>query len=165
MRYLSMIDAPGGDSMKYGTRALQVAVAMLLLTMFGPPAFAQKAPPPAVQEILIKTSLLTFNDANTTGNYEVFHARLSKPFRDQFSPAKLADTFKGFRDQHVYLDLIAAKTPIPSEEPKVDDKGRLTLKGYFDTAPSRVYYNLAYIMSDEEWKLVQINVDVKKPDK
>src|ERR1700746_2011556 len=107
--------------MKHTARVFEVAVAVLFLALFGRPAFAQKVPLPAVQEILIKTSLLTFNDANTTGNYEVFHDKLSKPFRDQFPPAKLAETFKGFRDQHVYLDLIAAKTPIQSEEPKVDD--------------------------------------------
>ena len=48
---------------------------------------------------------------------------------------------------------------------KVDDKGLLSLKGYFDTTPSRVNYDLAFVMSDGEWKLIKINVDVKKPDK
>jgi len=36
--------------------------------------------------VLIKVTLLTFNDANVTGNYTVLHAKLSKPFRDQFPP-------------------------------------------------------------------------------
>ena len=31
-----------------------------------------------MQEILIKTALLTLNDANVTGNYTVLHAKLSK---------------------------------------------------------------------------------------
>jgi len=151
--------------MKHVAVALRIAFAGLMLTVFGAPALAQKVPDGTVQEILIKTALLTFNDANITNNYAVFHARLSKPFRDQFSPEKFAEAFKGFRDQHAYLDLIAAKQPIPAEAPKVDDNGRLTLKGYFDTTPSRVNYELAFIMSDEEWKLIKINVDVKKPDK
>lgn len=39
------------------------------------------------------------------------------------------------------------------------------VKGYFDTYPSCVHYDLGFIMSDVEWKLVGINVDLKKPDK
>jgi len=126
-------------------------------------ALAQKAPSAMLQEMLVKVSLLTFNDANLTGNYSVFHARLSKPFRDQYPPEKLAEGFKGFRDQKVDLDLIAVKQPIPAQEAKVDDRGVLTLKGYFDTQPSRVNYDLAFIMSDGDWKLIRINVNLRDP--
>jgi hypothetical protein len=61
--------------------------------------------------------------------------------------------------------LIAAMASISIEEPKVDDDGRLTLMGYFDTTPNRVNYDLAFIMSDGEWKLVSINVNVREPNK
>jgi hypothetical protein len=151
--------------MKHSAVVVRIAVTVLVLALFGAPASAQNVPNATVQEILIKTSLLTFNDANLTGNYEVLHARLSKPFRDQVSTEKLAEVFKGFRDQHVNLESIAAKAPIPVEEPKIGDNGRLTLKGYFDTTPSRVNYELAFIVSEGEWKLFNVNVDVKKPDK
>jgi len=128
-------------------------------------AFAQlKVPSPELQEVLIKASLLSFNDANVTGNYAVLHAKLSKPFRDQFPPEKLADIFKEFRDKHIDFDIIAAKKPMNVEESKINDNGILSIKGYFDTTPSRVNYDLAFIMSDGEWKLIKINVDVKKPD-
>src|SRR5262245_60313669 len=60
-------------------------------------------PPREQQEILIKTSLLTFNDANLTGNYTVLHARLATVFRNQFSAEQLADVFKSFRDQRINL--------------------------------------------------------------
>jgi hypothetical protein len=140
---------------------IAAAAAVLLLAATG--ALAQKAPSVTVQEILIKISLLSFNDANLTGNYSVFHAKLAKPFRDQYAPDKLATTFKGFRDQQIDLSLIAARPPVPAEEAKVDDRGVLAIKGYFDTQPSRVYYDLAFIMSDGDWKLIRINVDVRKP--
>ena len=113
--------------------------------------------------MLIKASLLSFNDANVTGNYAVFHAKLSKPFRDQFSPEKLAEIFREFRDKRIDFDIIAAKKPIGTEEPKIADNGILSIKGYFETTPSRVNYDLAFIMSDGEWKLIKVNVDVKKP--
>jgi hypothetical protein len=135
--------------------------AALLLAANG--TLAQQAPSAIAQEMLIKVSLLSFNDANLTGNYSVFHARASKPFRDQFTPEKLAETFKRFREQNVALDLVAAKQPIPAGESTVDDRGVLSIKGYFDTQPSRVNYILEFIMSDGAWKLVRINVNIKEP--
>lgn len=68
------------------------------------PAQAENTLPSAQrQEILIKTTLVTFNDANLTGNYEVLHAKLAKPFRDKFSSEKLKQAFKAFVDQKIDL--------------------------------------------------------------
>jgi hypothetical protein len=128
------------------------------------PAQAQKAPPPEQQEVLIKTTLLTFNDANVTQNYGVLHAKLSKQFRDQFSPERLKEVFKPFVDQKIDIDLIAAKAPIPAKAAEVDDRGVLSLSGHFDTKPSHVFYDLGYVMSDGEWKPIKINVNVKPPE-
>jgi hypothetical protein len=128
------------------------------------PAAAQPVPIPVVQEALIKSTLLTFNDANVTGDYDVLHAKLSKPFRDKFSSERLKEAFKAFADAHVDFKIIAAKTPIAKQEPAVSDKGVLSLYGYFDTTPSHVYYELEFIMSDGEWKPIKINVNVRKPD-
>jgi hypothetical protein len=55
------------------------------------------------------------------------------------------------------------RSPV-TEEAAVDNNGRFTLKGYFDTSPSRVYYDLAYILSGDEWQLMQITINLKKPD-
>lgn len=126
-------------------------------------AFAQGVPNPTMQEILVKASLLTFNDANVTGNYTVLHGKLSKPFRDQVSVEKLKENFKGFADGHIDFDLIAAKPIIPTSEAKVTDKGILMLRGYFDTKPNRVSYELDFIPSDGEWKLLNLGVKVKPP--
>jgi hypothetical protein len=125
------------------------------------PAWGQKLPDKTLQEVLVKTTLLSFNDANVTGNYSVLHAKLSKPFRDQFSPERLKEAFKVFSEKHIDFDIIAAKPPIPNQEPKVTDGGVLQLYGYFDTTPSRVVYELEYIMSDGEWKPTRINVNIK----
>ena len=78
-------------------RLLSLLVALVSLAT---PARAENTVPNAqLQEILIKTSLLTLNDANITGNYTVLHAKLAKPFRDQFSPEKLKQAFKSLADQ------------------------------------------------------------------
>ncbi|MCP9629834.1 hypothetical protein NML43_22320 [Rhodopseudomonas palustris] len=145
-------------------RALTLSALVTAASLaFAGAAAAQKVPDKELQEVLIKTSLITFNDANVTNNYTVLHAKLSQPFRDQFTPDKLKESFKPFADAHVDFDIIAAKPPILTEPAKVDDEGKLTLRGYFDTKPNRVSYDLAFIRSEGEWKLIRLNVDVKKP--
>ena len=129
------------------------------------PALAQKVPDKATQEALIKGTLLTFNDANVTGNYTVLHAKSSKPFRDQFPPDRLQEAFKDFREKHIDFDIIAARQIVMSQEPKVNDDGKLMLYGYLDASPkSRVHFELEYIMSEGEWKPIKINVNLKAPD-
>jgi hypothetical protein len=145
-------------------RRLAIFAALVIGAMFvSAPARAQKVPDKTLQEVLVKATLLSFNDANVTGNYTVLHAKLSKPFRDQFPPDRLKTAFKEFSDKHIDFDIIAAKPPIASEEPSVSDQGVLKLYGYFDTSPSRVHYQLEFIMSDGEWKATKIDVNLKKP--
>ena len=119
-----------------------------------------KVPPDRVLEALVKTSLLTLNDANVTGNYSVLHAKLSKPFRQQFSPEKLKATFREFNRNSADFDIIAAMTPTYDPKPVVDDNGKLVVKGSFPTEPSRVRFELEFIPSDGEWKLIRIHVKV-----
>ncbi|HEY4169554.1 MAG TPA: hypothetical protein VGM96_22380, partial [Reyranella sp.] len=84
---------------------------------WAPMALAQnKVPSERALEALVKVTLLSFNDANVTGDYTVFHAKLSKPFRQQFSPERLAETFKDFARKDIDFDIIAAykRSTIPS---------------------------------------------------
>lgn len=111
-------------------------------------------------EALVKASLMSFNDANLTGNYDVFHARLSKPFRQLFSPRDLRRAFKEFADKSIDLDIVAALTPVYAEPPVVDSEDKLSIKGYFATEPTLVNFDMAFIPSDGEWRLLRIHVHV-----
>jgi hypothetical protein len=142
-----------------------MAFATAIGALWTVPAQAQKPPEPVQQEILVKTTLLTFNDANVTQNYSVLHSKLSKQFRDQFPPERLKEVFKPFVEQKIDLDFIAAKAPIPDKPAEVDDRGVLSLNGHFDSTPSHVFYDLGYVMSEGEWKPIKINVNVKPPEK
>jgi hypothetical protein len=141
-------------------RMLAVMALMLAASL----AQAQnKVPSERALEALVKTTLLTFNDANVTGNYAVFHAKLSKPFREQFPVERLARRFQEFNKKHVDFDIVAALKPSYDPAPKVDDDGKLLVKGYFPTEPLQVHFNLEFIPSDGEWKLISINVKVGDP--
>ena len=134
---------------------------VLALVLIVPAAQAQnKVPSERMLEALVKSSLLSLNDANVTGNYSVLHAKLSKPFRDQFSADRLKETFREFAKKHVDYDIIAAYQPTYSTPPVVDDDGKLLVEGYFPTEPKRVNFKLAFIPSDGEWKLIRLKVDI-----
>jgi hypothetical protein len=94
-------------------------------------------------------------------NFTVFHAKISKPFRDQFPPDKLQTIFKDLVDKHAVFDAIVAKPIILDQDAKIDDKGVLQLKGHFDTTPKQVKYQLGFIPSDGAWKLSGISIDIE----
>jgi hypothetical protein len=139
------------------TVARLVGVLVLLLGVSAAQA-QNKVPSERALEALVKASLLSFNDANVTGNYTVFHAKLSKPFRQQFTPERLEETFKEFREKNIDIDVVAAFKPVYEPEPSVDAEGKLLVNGFFPTEPARVKFQLDFIPSDGEWKLIRINV-------
>ena len=136
--------------------------AALVGVLLASPALAEdKLPTPFAQEVLIKTSLLTLNDANVTGNYTVLHAKLAKPFREQFTPDKLKQVFKEFADKKIDFEVVAAKTPIAIKDAQIDDKGVLHLNGFFDATSTHVIYDLAFVPSEGEWKATKLEVNLK----
>jgi hypothetical protein len=137
-----------------------VVVALALATS---PVRAQglDMPSPFVQEILIKSILVTLNDAVASDNFTVLHAKISKPFRDQFPPEKLRTVFKDLVEKHAVFDAIVASPVIAEEDAKIDEKGVLRLKGRFDTTPKKVKYQLGFIPSDGQWKLSGVTIAIE----
>jgi len=133
-------------------------IVALFLLLGGTAQAQNKVPSERVLEALVKASLLSFNDANVTGNYAVLHAKLSKPFRDQVPPERLKEIFEEFRRKNIDFDIIAALKPAYDPAPRVDQDGKLLVKGYFPSEPTRVNFDLDFIPSDGEWKLIRLNV-------
>ena len=135
-----------------------VLAALALSTVRAP---AQGMPSPFVQEVLVKSILLTLNDAVATDNFTVMHAKISKPFRDQFPPEKLRSVFKDLIEKRAVFDAVVAKPIVPDGDAKIDDNGVLRLKGRFETTPKQVKYQLGFIPSDGLWKLSGITIDIE----
>lgn len=143
-------------------RARALAGALALALLFAMPAgAAETVPSPAKQEILIKTSLLTLNDAIVSGNFTVLHAKLAKPFREQFEPEQLKQAFKSFTDQKIDMAAISAEAPVATDDAQIDDRGALLLRGRFDVGRSRVAYALDFFPSEGEWKPLGLHIDIK----
>ena len=124
-------------------------------------ALALDMPGPSAQEVLVKSILVTLNDAVASDNFTVLHAKISKPFRDQFPPEKLRAVFKDLIEKHAVFDAVVAQKMIPDEDAKIDDKGVLTLKGRFQTSPKQVKYQLGFIESEGAWKLSGVTIDIE----
>src|SRR5947208_3231003 len=109
---------------------------LALLMLLVPAAQAQnKVPSERMLEALVKASLMSFNDANVTGNYAVFHARLSRPFREQFPPERLKETFKEFSDKHIDIGVVSSFAPTYTVPAAIDGDGKLQVRGSFPTEP------------------------------
>jgi hypothetical protein len=142
-------------------RRLLIALVLLLASPMG--QAQNKIPSERDLETLVKTSLLSFNDANLTGNYAVFHAKLAKPFREQFPPDRLKETFKEFGEKHIDIDGVAVLKPTYTTPSSIDAEGKLLVRGFFPTEPTRVKFQLDFVPSDGQWKLIRINVRVDAP--
>jgi hypothetical protein len=141
----------------------RLVVTLVMVLAMGATQAQNKVPSERTLEVLVKTSLLSFNDANVTGNYTVLHDKLSKPFRQEYLPEKLKEAFKEFREKNIDIELIAALKPTYEPPTSIDSEGKLVVKGYFPTEPIRVNFNLAFIPSDGEWKLIRLNVKLGTP--
>jgi hypothetical protein len=153
-------DHVGMEAWRRRARALAGAVAVAFLLGM-PASAADRIPTPTAQEVLIKTSLLTLNDAIVSGNYTVLHAKLAKPFREQFDPDRLKQAFKSFADQKIDMAAISAAPPVATDDARIDDRGALLLRGRFDVDRSRLAYELDFLPSEGEWKPIGLHVSVK----
>ena len=147
--------------MPHGARFRWAAAAAMLVAAAPIRSHALDMPSAHVQEVLIKSILVTLNDAVASDNFTVLHAKISKPFRDQFSPDRLRAVFKDLVEKHAVFDAIVASPAIADEDAKIDDKGVLRLNGRFDTAPKKVKYQLGFIPSEGQWKLSGITIDIE----
>lgn len=151
--------------MPYWARFRWVAAVVMLAALASAKALdkaqALDMPSPFVQEVLVKSILVTLNDAVAADNFTVFHARISKPFREQFPPEKLRAIFKDLIEKHAVFDAVVASPVVSDEEAKIDEQGVLRLKGHFDTAPKKVKYQLGFIPSDGLWKLSGVTIDIE----
>lgn len=146
------------------TRMLVATVALFALAMIslGSAFAAVTLPDDDEQDVMIRTTLATFNDANMTNNYSVLLAKASKELQSQISAEKLQTAFEGFRQNELYFEDVVTAEYDSSEKAKIDNDGALVLAGVFKTEDMQVKYNLRFIQNNKVWKLLGLNVDARK---
>jgi hypothetical protein len=136
-----------------------------------PPA-AAPAPLPLPVRIeqalyLIRSTLLTLNDANRSGNYTVLRDLAAPDFQARNTAADLSQIFSDLRRRNFDLYGAALLAPQLTAAPAVDADKRLHLTGFFPTRPQQINFDLSFQVAGGQWRLFGIAIatpDVPPPE-
>lgn len=134
------------------------------------PAAAPPAPPQVVVPdaekivLLLRTTILTLNDALQTGNFTVLRDMGAPGFRDANTAARLSQSFSDLASKGVDLSPVSIIAPQLSEAPGLDQqKGMLHLKGYFPGQPVQINFEMLYQAVDGRWRVFGLSVQPGPP--
>ena len=102
-----------------------------------------------------------FTQAVRKQNFDDFYDRMSNTFKLQITPARLYGAFKGFATVKA-IEQLGQHTPILEEGMGIDKDGILKFSGHYPTQPEATTFRLTYIQEQNDWKLLGINVAMKK---
>src|SRR5882762_1118880 len=129
---------------------------------------ATRPQPPAVQPApaisteqaiyLVRSTLLTLNDANRSGNYTVLRDLAAPDFQAKNTSADLAQSFSDLRRRNFDLFAVALLAPQFTTPPAVDTGGKLHLAGFFATRPLRISFDLSFQSVGGQWRLFAVGV-------
>jgi hypothetical protein len=128
-----------------------------------PPAAApaQQQPLPVGIEqalYLIRSTLLTLNDANRSGNYTVLRDLAAPDFQASNTAADLAQIFSDLRRRNFDLYGAALLAPQLTAAPALDADKRLRLTGFFPTRPQQINFDLSFQVAGGQWRLFGIAI-------
>jgi hypothetical protein len=131
----------------------------------------QKAPAPTVSSAppalpvtleqalyLIRSTLLTLNDANRSGNYSVLRDLAAPEFQAKNTAADLAQSFADLRRRNFDLFSVGLAAPQLANVPALDGSGMLRLTGHFPTRPLQINFDLLFQNIGGQWRLFGISV-------
>ena len=107
---------------------------------------------------LIRSTLLTLNDANRSGNYTVLRDLAAPDFQARNTAADLSLSFSDLRRRNFDLYGAALLSPQLTAVPALDQRGFLHLAGYFPTRPQRINFDLLFTNIANQWRLFGISV-------
>jgi len=110
--------------------------------------------------LLVRTTLLTLNDALQTGNYTVLRDVAAPAFREANSAARLAQIFGTLAQRGIDLTPVAVLAPQLAAAPTLDPKtGMLHIKGSFPGQPVQLNFEVLYQPVAGRWRLFGLAVN------
>jgi hypothetical protein len=108
--------------------------------------------------MLIRSTLIGLNQANTTGNYTVFREIGAPGFQGANSTAKLTEIFANLRHRNIDMSVILLMQPKLLRKPTINAEGMLRVTGFFPTQPLQVDFDLVFQPVEARWRLFGISV-------
>jgi hypothetical protein len=112
---------------------------------------------------LVRSTLLTLNDANQSGNYTVLRDLAAPDFQARNTAADLSQIFSDLRRSNVDLYGAALLAPQLTAVPALDQRDFLHLAGYFPTQPQQINFELLFQAVAKQWRLYGISISTPQP--
>jgi hypothetical protein len=107
---------------------------------------------------LIRSTLLTLNDANRSGNYTVLRDLAAPDFQGRNTAADLSQIFSDLRRRNFDLYAAAQLAPQLTAVPALDQRGYLHLTGFFPTRPQQIDFDLLFQNVANQWRAFGISI-------
>ena len=107
---------------------------------------------------LIRSTLLTLNDANRSGNYTVLRDLAAPDFQTRNTAADLSQIFSDLRRRNFDLYGAALLAPQLTTLPVLDQRGFLRFAGYFPTRPQQITFDLLFQNVANQWRLFGVAI-------
>lgn len=150
------LTAPAGTG---GNSADETETKSFQIAQASPPA-AQPALPVSLDQALylIRSTLLTLNDANRSGNYTVLRDLAAPGFQAGNTAADLARIFTDLRGRKFDLYQTATMAPQLTSPPHLTNNNMLRLTGFFPAKPEQINFDLLFQNVGGQWRLFGISV-------
>lgn len=126
-----------------------------------PNAEASDAPNAEAQAQLVAETLSAFAASVNAKDFTGFYDSISSRWQAQTSAEKLRESFGAFIDQEIDLTVVDGMQPNIDASAGIQADGTLHLTGHYPTEPSRTSFDLQYELEDAQWKIINIDIDVR----
>lgn len=109
--------------------------------------------------ILIRSALMTLDDANKTGNYTVLRDIGSPAFQAN-SAARLSEIFAKQRNDNLDLSGVLVLDPQLTVLPQIEANGYLHMAGFFPSVPLQVNFEMLFAPVAGKWRLFGLSINV-----
>jgi hypothetical protein len=109
--------------------------------------------------VLIRSAVLTLNNAVRAGNFSVLRDGAAPSFQAANTSARLAHIFRKLDREGADLSRVAITAPTISRLKLTHQRSRLRVTGNFPGARSRIDFDLIFEMSRGRWRLFGISVN------
>jgi len=110
--------------------------------------------------ILIRTLLITLDQANKTGDYSVLRDMGAPDFVLGNSPARLAEIFASQRSQQLDMASVAILEPQLTLQPQIEANGMLHFGGFYPAGPAQLKFEFLLQSVSKQWRLYGLAVNL-----
>lgn len=111
-------------------------------------------------QYLVRETMLGFNSALQTADFNAFYSSISKQWQKQTTADSMKTSFQSFIDGKASFGEISTMTADVKNKATRKQSGFnvLDVKGEYATSPIATTFDLSYIAEGSEWKLFKIQV-------